>query len=57
MGREGVSDEMGGVTNGKVHAFGGAEVQLLDQLALTFRQLMVTVGVEFDVICVEEAVC
>ncbi len=28
MGREGVSDEMGGVTNGKVLAFGGVEVQL-----------------------------
>ncbi len=28
MGREGVSDEMGGgVTNGKVLAFGGVEVQ------------------------------
>ncbi len=25
---EGVSDEMGGVTNGKVLAFGGVEVQL-----------------------------
>ncbi len=29
MGREGVSDEMGGITNGKVLAFGGVEVQLL----------------------------
>ncbi len=28
MGREGVSDEMGGITNGKVLAFGGVEVQL-----------------------------
>ncbi len=28
MGREGVSDEMGGVSNGKVLAFGGVEVQL-----------------------------
>ncbi len=28
MGIEGVSDEMGGVTNGKVLAFGGVEVQL-----------------------------
>ncbi len=28
MGREFVSDEMGGVTNGKVLAFGGVEVQL-----------------------------
>ncbi len=28
MGREGISDEMGGVANGKVLAFGGAEVQL-----------------------------
>ncbi len=26
MGREGVNDEMGGVTNGKVLAFGGVEV-------------------------------
>ncbi len=28
MGREGVSDEMGEVTNGKVLAFGGVEIQL-----------------------------
>ncbi len=28
MGREGVSDEMGRVTNGKVLAFGGVKVQL-----------------------------
>ncbi len=28
MGREGVSDVMGGVTNGKVLAFGGVEAQL-----------------------------
>ncbi len=28
MGRESVSDEMGGVTNGKVLAFGGVEVLL-----------------------------
>ncbi len=28
MGLEGVSDEMGGFTNGKVLAFGGTEVQL-----------------------------
>ncbi len=28
MGRGGVSDEMGGITNGKVLAFGGIEVQL-----------------------------
>ncbi len=28
MEREGASDEMGGVTNGKVLAFGGVEVQL-----------------------------
>ncbi len=28
MGREGVSDEMGGITNGKVLAFGEVEVQL-----------------------------
>ncbi len=28
IGREGVSDDMGGVTNGKVLAFGGVEVQL-----------------------------
>ncbi len=27
MGREGVSDEMGGVTNGKVLAFGGVDAQ------------------------------
>ncbi len=37
MGREGVSDEMGGVTNGKVLAFGGVEVQLptLNIMAVT----------------------
>ncbi len=28
MGREGVSDEIGGITNGKVLAFGGVEAQL-----------------------------
>ncbi len=28
MGREGVSNEMGGVTNGNVLAFGGVDVQL-----------------------------
>ncbi len=28
MGREGVSDGMGGITNGKVLAFRGVEVQL-----------------------------
>ncbi len=28
MGREDVSDEMGGVSNGEVLAFGGVEVQL-----------------------------
>ncbi len=28
MGRKGVSDEMGGITNGKVLAFGGVEVGL-----------------------------
>ncbi len=40
MGREGVSDEMGGVTNGKVLAFGGVRSSLLslDQLALLFRE-------------------
>ncbi len=27
LGREGVSDKMGGVTNGKVLAFGGVEFQ------------------------------
>ncbi len=27
MGREGISDEMRGVNNGKVLAFGGVEVQ------------------------------
>ncbi len=28
MGREVVSEDMGGITNGKVLAFGGVEVQL-----------------------------
>ncbi len=66
MGSEGVSDEMGGVTNGKVLAFGGlrSSSQSLDQLALLFREFWKLPwrcpgwgGHEFDVICMEEAAC
>ncbi len=64
MGREGVSDEMGGVTNGKVLAIGGVEVQppifgpagapvsgVLENIMAVSR------GDVFNVICIEEAVC
>ncbi len=64
MGRESVSDEIGGVTNGKVLAFGGVEVQLpifgQDSAAVkgVLENIMaVSGGDEFNVICIEEAVC
>ncbi len=46
MGPEGVSDEMGGVTNGKVLAFGGVEVQLptLNIMAVTGGGRLLTRG-------------
>ncbi len=63
-GREGVSDEMGVVTNGKVLALGGVEVQLPifgpDSAAAkgVLENIMaVSGGDEFNVICIEEAVC
>ncbi len=63
-GREGVSDEMGGVTDGKVLAFGGVEVQLPifgpDSAAVkgVLENIMAdSGGDEFNVICIEEAVC
>ncbi len=41
MGRQSVSDEMGGVTNGKVLLVGlFSSSQSLDQLALTFGEFM-----------------
>ncbi len=64
MGREGVSDGMGGITNGKVLAFRGVEVQLPifgpDSAAVkgVLENIMaVSGGDEFNVICIEEAVC
>ncbi len=63
-GWEGVSDKMGGVTDGKVLAFGGDEVQLPifgpDSAAVkgVLENIMaVSGGDEFNVICIEEAVC
>ncbi len=64
MGQEGVSDEMGGVTNGKVLAFSGVEVQLLisgpagaDVKGVLENTMAISGGDEFDVICIEEAAC
>ncbi len=58
MGREDLSEKLGGVTNGQVLTFGpiieptGAGVyEALDNF------MAVTRGDEFDVICTEEAVC
>ncbi len=55
---------MGGVTDGKALAFGGVDVQLLifgPVSAATkgvLKNIMaVSGGDEFDVICIEEAVC
>ncbi len=64
MEGEGVSDEMGGVANGKVLAFGGGEVHLpnfgaagADVKEVLKNIMAVSGGDEFDVICIEEAVC
>ncbi len=64
MEREGVSDEMGGVTDGKVLAFGGAEVQFPifrpDGAAFfgVLENIMAGLGNdEFDITYIEEAVC
>ncbi len=64
MGREGISDEMGGVTDGKVLAFGGVEVQLpifglagADVKGALDNIMAISGGDEFDVICIKEAVC
>ncbi len=63
-GWEGVCEEMGRVTDGKVLAFGGVEVQLPifgpDSAAVkgVLENIMaVSGGDEFNVICIEEAVC
>ncbi len=63
MGREGASDEMVGVTSGKVLAFGGVEVQLPifgpagAGVKGVLENIMAVSGVdEFDVICIEAAV-
>ncbi len=54
----------GGVTNGKVLAFGGVVVQLpisgqagADVLRIFENIMAVSGGDEFDVICIKEAVC
>ncbi len=64
MRREGVSDEIGRVTNGKVLAFGWVKVQPLifapagaDVWGIFENIMAVSGGDEFDVICIEEAVC
>ncbi len=64
MGGLDVSDELGGVTNGKVLAFGGVEVQVpnfgaagADVKGVLKNIMAVSGGDEFDVICIEEAVC
>ncbi len=55
---------MGGVTDGKVLAFGGVEVQLpiLGPASTAVKGVLenimaVSEGDEFNVICIEEAVC
>ncbi len=61
---EGVSDEMWGVSNGKVLAFGGVEVQLpisgpagADVKGVLENIMAISGGEELDVIRIEEAVC
>ncbi len=58
---EGASDEMEGVINGKVLVFGGVEVQLPifgpAGAAVLENVMAVSGGDEFNVICIEEAVC
>ncbi len=50
---------MGGVTDGKVLAFGGVEVQLpiFGPEGVLENIMAVSRGDEFNVICIEEAVC
>ncbi len=64
MGREGLSDEMGGITIGKVLAFGGVEVLLrisrpagADVLGILENIMAILGGDELDVISIEDAVC
>ncbi len=64
MEREGVSDEMGGVTNGKVLAFGGVEVQFsifgpvgADIKGVLENIMAISEDDEYDVICIEGAAC
>ncbi len=64
MGREVVTDEIGGVTNGKVLAFGGVEVQLpisgpagADVKGVLDNIMAISGGDEFDVNRIEETVC
>ncbi len=64
MGREVVTDEMGGVTNGKVLAFDGVEVQLpisrpagADGKGVVENIMAISGGDEFDVNRIEETVC
>ncbi len=64
MGQEGVSDDMGGVTNGEVLTFGGVEVQLpilgparTDDQGVLESIMAISGGDDFDVILIEEAVC
>ncbi len=64
MRRQGLSDEMGGITIGKVPAFGGVKVQLrisrpagADVLGILENIMVISGGDEFDVISIEEAVC
>ncbi len=63
MRRESASDEMWGVTSGKVFAFGGVEVQLpifgptgAGVKGVLENTMAVTGSDEFDVICKEEVV-
>ncbi len=63
MGRESVSDEMGGITNGKVLAFGEIEVQLAisgpagaDVKGVLGNIMANSGGDEFGVIRIEEAI-
>ncbi len=64
MGREVVTDEMGGVINGKVLAFGGVEVQLpisgpagADVKGVLENIMAISGGDEFEVNHIEETVC
>ncbi len=64
MGREVVSEDMGGITNGKLLAFGGVEVQLpisgpagADVKGVLENIMAISGGEELGVIRIEEAVC